>query len=575
MSSSWFNSLSREELEVEYLVRGIAQQRPDSRHKLIVCLQNEKNKTVPKPLDCHIVIEPEVEAESIQIKVEEFAKFWSKLNVNTSYDEIEATYWKAVHWYDRIHRFKHTHGKTIDLTNLATRLKRGISTLTNELQARNSEGNTHLNQPPPPVNKTASSPIDGDRSINTKTPNMTTLETNRPNANLQSPEGVSNEITNPCPNQFIDEQDRSQSELDLTQARRSSNPFNSDFSREIVQPPSPRALAQRGHDQNISSSGFDRLVSRRYYPKWKLQFKGTSPGLDVNDFIFQLEFMARMDGLPSDNLVNYIHLFVSDVAEQWFWVFTRHNPQASWNQLRSAFLLRFSSEESERETRRLIQRRVQKESESFNQFCLEIETLNGRLVNRFDDYELLTILRDNMSSALRNATLVSTFNSVEHLRATCQKYELLWNQTSSESRSTANSFRSRPQKGVNYLGYSDEDLLDKSVSQFSKLSIDSDRYETDIKVPDNIEAFQFSGGCYNCKASDHRFFDCNIPISRRFCMGCGEDGVLKPQCPKCVKRRLERAGNQYSSETRPGEPRSGNPFVPRQPTQKISKSTQS
>lgn len=56
-------------------------------------------------------------------------------------------------------------------------------------------------------------------------------------------------------------------------------------------------------------------------------------------------------------------------------MFLRHNPYPTWPQLKVALLTRFNSEESEDETRRLIENRHQQANESFNKFVLEVQTL--------------------------------------------------------------------------------------------------------------------------------------------------------------------------------------------------------
>lgn len=103
--------------------------------------------------------------------------------------------------------------------------------------------------------------------------------------------------------------------------------------------------------------------------------------------------------------------------------------------------------------RRLNQRRYQREGKPLNNFVLEIETLNGHLIDRFDEWELLSILRDNMSPSLRNVTLSSSFNSIEHFRSSCHKYETFWKQTLNENRVSFGINRLRPARAINLLNY--------------------------------------------------------------------------------------------------------------------------
>jgi hypothetical protein len=46
--------------------------------------------------------------------------------------------------------------------------------------------------------------------------------------------------------------------------------------------------------------------------------------------------------------------------------------------------------------------------------------------------------------------------------------------------------------------------------------------------------------CWNCKSTGHRFQECDQEVTRRFCYGCGQDGVTKPNCPRCEFRAQQR-----------------------------------
>lgn len=165
-----------------------------------------------------------------------------------------------------------------------------------------------------------------------------------------------------------------------------------------------------------------------------IQLNGKFSGRDsrrgdenVQDFITRLEEHAAQDGVPQYELVTLLRNYITDKADKWYYNFIRKSKHATWKQMKTALLERFSSLEGDRETRKFIRSRVQYPKESFNDFLTEIESANYRLLRPLPDDEVLDILLDNMNPALKNATNQMEITSTSKLRKVCDNFEKLWN----------------------------------------------------------------------------------------------------------------------------------------------------
>lgn len=223
----------------------------------------------------------------------------------------------------------------------------------------------------------------------------------------------------------------------------------------------PNLHVEQPQNQNNPWLAYDLKFKRR----WNILFDGTG-SMNVTDFIYRIQTMAIDDQYPLEKLPRVMHLYLSGKASNWFWVYKQSNPVATWVEMRDALRLYFSSYESEEETREQIVRRFQGAKESFADFSLEVQMLNGRLTNRLSDRELISRLCHNMHPALRNVTLAhqASIRSIEELRVLCQRFEKLWSQTGYDPKQSYDSqYRRKAQiNEINFYG--DQNLQTRSMS---------------------------------------------------------------------------------------------------------------
>ncbi|XP_041451932.1 ubiquitin carboxyl-terminal hydrolase 14-like [Drosophila obscura] len=57
--------------------------------------------------------------------------------------------------------------------------------------------------------------------------------------------------------------------------------------------------------------------------------------------------------------------------------------------------------------------------------------------------------------------------------------------------------------------------------------------ETEISEDEEMGIAAINLVCWNCEATGHRYQDCDSPVRRVFCYGCGKADTYKPSCKKC------------------------------------------
>lgn len=327
-------------------------------------------------------------------------------------------------------------------------------------------------------------------------------------------------------------------------------------------PPPVQAATNYLNPPTSGPHSFNIPYAAKSEPKWNISFSGTPHGLAVQDFVFRLESFAWREQVPVAQLYVIMPRFLKDVAEKWYWVFSQKFPNATYIQLRQSLIQRFSSIESDRATRRFIETRKQRNTESISDFILEIESLNNRLSRPFPELDLLEIIRENMSYDLQQMTLHLVIASIEELRLIGHRYERLWDRRRRDRSPPAdrrtryiNELISPTQHSSYDLNHTfpDYDLKhDREQWLNEDLSCHVESMSNTIVKPPTVNPSINTSKqllvCWNCRLLEHRYQDCNLPPQGIFCYGCGAKNVIKPQCAYC--QRI--AENYYPGVNRTG-----------------------
>lgn len=146
------------------------------------------------------------------------------------------------------------------------------------------------------------------------------------------------------------------------------------------------------------------------------------------------------------------------------------------------------------------------------------------------------------------------FMHVDQLRDECKDVEKTYLNkyqppivTRKESPSnTVNRFsaprRTYPVNEVNYLEEKDDEIPDDVAELLEEISNQS---KANTKNSNKLI-------CWNCQKSGHSFIDCLSTQRGIFCYRCGMQGVVAPECPKCLensKRSVKKPGESRSTQT--------------------------
>ncbi|XP_062701495.1 uncharacterized protein LOC134285198 [Aedes albopictus] len=111
--------------------------------------------------------------------------------------------------------------------------------------------------------------------------------------------------------------------------------------------------------------------------KWKLRFSGDSRSVTVENFLYKLNKIAELEGVPERQLLRDIHLLLEGPASDWFFTFV--DEFEDWPTFERLIKFRFGNPNQDQGIRQRIQERKQQRGESFIAFVTEIEKLNRML----------------------------------------------------------------------------------------------------------------------------------------------------------------------------------------------------
>lgn len=615
-----FLLLKPDELEVEYIIRNIPYNSSGSDEQLRERLIREQKDPSQVPSASHISSSPESELEDIKRTTTGLISGIAELTSCYSVVQHRTLLARNIHWSARAARLKNSYGELVGLKTVVDSLDRQKRNIVKSIKKCISEEESRPKDILPESSNTQKeSTVDPQifdnpsfASINPLTQELIPPRNQTP-YNVAHTENCSpNSLTVPNtsiqPNPNIQNFQLSQSLHSVPNIQHPNSGVQQVLSYNYPPPRSPieNNIYHDVFDPHSSYPSNQEIGNRqqflvpkfheKYIPKWTIKFDGTNKSHDIQEFIFRLENMANRERYPLNELANIVHRFLDGSAERWYWIFIHNCPNATWPQTKQAFLSQFSNFGTDFEIRRRLENRHQKNGESFNDFLLEVQSLNIKLAVKFTEYELLQILRENMSIYLKEKTLALHFNSTEELRLICQKFERLC--VSSYTRTMNGQNRNRvsslelnqidypdygslatPQSSSNFCEvqelyprwninpHSQNQMIDTQVpvietgilpcvsappvTQMSRLSISEipdkvESQEYDISALNNLSTKSFYVGsketnliCWNCRDLGHRYQDCSKDFLEIFCFGCGSRGVRKPNCFTCKKRSME------------------------------------
>lgn len=210
------------------------------------------------------------------------------------------------------------------------------------------------------------------------------------------------------------------------------------------------------------------------------------------------------------------HVLLSGKAENWFWLFTKQNPNARYPELKYALTKEFGSREGDHDIILKISLRKQSYKESYDDFHSSVITMNSRLIDPIPERSLIEIIKRNVNQNLK----FMMFNSQPR---------------------TLDDLRDMARRAEEVLRDAKVHPLYSSARQVNEIQVEADEVpENEINDP-QVEALQLSKRyskpdyskiqCWNCLAYGHSYIYCNDEARNVFCYKCGFKGVVTPNCP--------------------------------------------
>lgn len=300
--------------------------------------------------------------------------------------------------------------------------------------------------------------------------------------------------------------------------------------------------------------------------QWSLRFDGREGGLPADDFIFRVERQAQLYGVAPGSLVIGFALLLQGKAEEWYWTYQRQYRNATWRQLRDAFIERYAPyRESDYDIRAKMDQRRQRPGERFGDFCQDVEVMSVRLAYPMSQGELVEMLRRNMNMTLRKALWRINTASVDVLRAECAEYE--------------RQFKAADDHRMQLIRNAKVHEIQHVEERYSQVPVQQetwDEFESCVHVdavqqgPPNRHDLVI---CWNCKDIGHAHAQCPVVQTRLFCYTCGAEGITSKDCSRCSLNgpKTGMAAQSRSSQQRPPiqiarHPASQHPAAPATPT---------
>lgn len=301
---------------------------------------------------------------------------------------------------------------------------------------------------------------------------------------------------------------------------------------------------------------------------WGLTFHGSTRDPPIEHFLFRVESIALgVFHINLDQLVNEFCVFLKDDAQNWYWSYRQRHVSSviSYVQFRNDIISRFRDSQTDFDIRFRLNSRKQlvRENEDFRKFYDEVLRISSRLKIPINDVELLEILRRNMRPGLQLALANRTFTNLDDLLRQCVSLETMWSRlgyfpeafVSNPPKRVLNEIESCvPSSSMNFCQPNDpsENLYDLNAfnvnpsksfpAKQNNESLNTNQYSQRNSDPKSLMI------CFNCEDIGHHFKDCQSPIKRVFCHGCGEKGIYLPQCQKCRPGNL----NFFARSKHPG-----------------------
>ncbi|KNC30758.1 hypothetical protein FF38_11769 [Lucilia cuprina] len=275
--------------------------------------------------------------------------------------------------------------------------------------------------------------------------------------------------------------------------------------------------------------------------KWDISFDGDTDKLNIEDFIFRIEYLQKYHACPWRELCGEFHKLLKGDAKDWYWLLVQQKTIETWDDLKKALRVQYGSNRSEYEFMRDFEERKQRTGESIDAYFLAMRKLRSRLRTPLPEYEVIRIIKRNIRQNISQIVYPMQVFTVEHLRDECKEIEKNYGR-----RELGASIQ--PQ-----IRYGQRRQIEEIVENEQGEIIEEiyPRNKPKINKVDNII-------CWNCHLPGHVFKECPSMQRNLFCYKCGLNGVVTTTCPNCsenLQASVRKPVESRSTQTTTGDPK--------------------
>lgn len=281
-----------------------------------------------------------------------------------------------------------------------------------------------------------------------------------------------------------------------------ARPVSSSDSEEeiILQVPGPQLHGTR----NIRQPQVPIQYFRRGLPvsKWSLKFSGDHRGLQLPDFLNQIEIMATAEGASEEELHRSAIYLFDGFAKTWYMAF--RNNYTSWKRLVKGLRVQFLPKDWDYWQLKDIENRYQREDESFGVFLAAMVLKFQELPYEVVEERKVSIIRRNLLPAYLDRLALVDTTTLYQLNFACDRIE----------QSQYASIR-RPQFPLASVNPVQPRLDQRPKYEFKSEPVNQ-------SAASNVR-------CFNCNKQGHHFNDCQLP-RKKFCFRCGKPDTISFNC---------------------------------------------
>lgn len=263
--------------------------------------------------------------------------------------------------------------------------------------------------------------------------------------------------------------------------------------------------------------------------KWNLTFSGDDQSPSLCSFLAQVEDRQMSRGITKEELFRSASELFRGTALVWYR--TKRNSFKTWDDLVSHLRKAFLDVDYDHQLMEEIYRRTQGPLESPTTYIAKMQGLFSCLSTEMSEENKLAIIARNVKKEYRGLLPLTTYTTVDELEAVLSKLEI--------GATMASRYREPPVKGalepdLAYRGGHQKNLRTNPIACSS--SLDSNTSKTTSYYASKVK-------CWNCQKPGHVHRMCRSS-KKTFCVGCGQQGILKEKCSRCTPRQGNDQGGR-------------------------------